>query len=103
MTAITAVTTPAGRADDLTAADYRDIYDELRGHLSLAEFVARAGSTVSRAWWSQYEAGAKHLNTARRNELRRAVGVPELTPERAGSDGECDAASLCLARRRGCL
>lgn len=81
MTTVTVVTTPAGRTDNLTAADYRDIYDELRGYLTLAEFVARAGSTVSRAWWSQYEAGVKHLNTARRNELRRAVGVPELAPD----------------------
>ena len=40
MTAITAVTTPATRRDDLTDADYRDIYEELRDHLSLAEFVA---------------------------------------------------------------
>lgn len=73
MTHITAISTPDTRRDDLTEADYRDIYDELRGHLSLAEFVARAGSTVSRSWWSQYEAGGKRLSWERRNELRRAV------------------------------
>lgn len=81
MTTITAVTTPAGRADRLTDADYRDIYDELRGYLSLADFILRSGSTVSRSWWSQYEAGVKHLSTARRNELRTAVGHPEIAPD----------------------
>jgi hypothetical protein len=83
MTTITAVTTPALRADDLSAQDYRDIYDELRDHLSLSEFIVRAGSTVSRSWWSQYEAGIKHLSWARKNELRRAVMPEELAPPAA--------------------
>lgn len=77
-TAIKPLTTPGTRADDLSAQDYRDIYDELREHLSLAEFVVRIGSQVSRSWWSQYESGGKSLSWARRNELRVGAGLPEL-------------------------
>lgn len=80
MTTVTLVTDTAGRADSLSEQDYRDIYSELRERRSLAEFVALTASTVSRAWWSQYEAGAKRLDWQRRNELRRAVGLPELAP-----------------------
>ena len=83
MTHVTAVSTPETRHDDLTEQDYRDIYDELRDHLSLAEFIARAGSTVSRSWWSQYEAGGKRLSWERRNELRRAVMPDEIAPPAA--------------------
>jgi hypothetical protein len=80
MIAVTTVTTPATRADTLTERDYRDIYVELREHLSLSEFIQRTGSTVSRSWWSQYESGGKQLNWERKNELRRAVGLVELAP-----------------------
>jgi transcriptional regulator with XRE-family HTH domain len=90
---LTTITTPAGRADNLSEQDYRDIYDELRGYLTLAEFVARSGSTVSRAWWSQYESGVKRLSTARRNELRTAVGVPETAPDVAVALSEVTDAS----------
>ncbi len=64
--------------DTLTAADYRDIYEELRSKCSLARFVALAGSQVSKAWWSKYERGDAQLTHERRNELRAAVGLPAL-------------------------
>ena len=74
------VTSVTGRRDTLTDSDYRDIYTELRETYTLAAFIARTGSQVSRSWWSQYEAGAKKLDWQRKNELRRAVGLPELDP-----------------------
>lgn len=81
MPPLTALTDPATRADALTAQDYRDLYTELREHLSLTEFVARTGSTVSKSWWCQYEANGKRLTAARKNELRAAVGLPLLAPD----------------------
>jgi hypothetical protein len=70
-------------ADHLTEQDYRDIFDELRKAYSLRIFCARSRSAVSPGWWQQYEQGVKSLNHARRQELRRAVGLPEL-PAPAG-------------------
>lgn len=78
MTTVTIVTTASAAADNLTAADYRDNYDELREKASLDKFVTAIGSTVSKAWWSKYERGEVELTYARRNELRRAVGLPLL-------------------------
>lgn len=105
MPTITAVTTPATRTDDLLERDYRDIYEELREHLSLSEFIGRTGSTVSRSWWSQYEAGGKQLNWERKNELRKGVGFPLLAPPAAvavlavGKDAEVWRIGEGLARR----
>lgn len=67
-----------GIVDDLTDADYRDIYDELRTGHTLRQIIAMAGSGLSASWWSQYEAGAKTLTPRARNDLRRAVGLSEL-------------------------
>lgn len=69
--------------DDLTEQDYRDIFDDLRHGSSLRIFARRIGSAVSASYWSQYEAGDKRLNHARKTELRRAVGLPAL-PAPAG-------------------
>jgi len=85
MTAVMLVTDPTRRADDLTERDYRDIYQELRQGRSLADFLTLTQSAVSRAWWSQYEAGGKTLDWQRKNELRRAVGLPELAPSVASA------------------
>lgn len=76
------VSLPTGRRDDLTDAQYREIYEELRarGVFSLRQFMARIGSQVSPSWWSQYESYAKQLGRRQKNELRRAVGLPELAP-----------------------
>lgn len=80
MTTVTLVTTCAQSADDLTDADYRDIYDELRVKCSLDTFVVTIGSAVSKAWWSKYERGEATLTRSRRAELRAAVGLPPLPP-----------------------
>lgn len=74
------VSLPAGRRDNLTAAQYREIYDEIRKAYSLRQFMTRIGSQVSPSWWSQYESGAKQLGQRQKNDLRRAVGLPELAP-----------------------
>lgn len=78
MPRVTLVTANAASADQLTDADYRDIYDELREKASLDKFVTAIGSTVSKAWWSKYERGEAHLDRKRKAELRRAVGLPDL-------------------------
>ena len=66
--------------DDLSVADYRDIYDELRQDKSLGAVVALLQSEYSRAMWHQYEHGERALNRTMRNELRRAMGRPLLPP-----------------------
>lgn len=81
MTAVTAITTPETRLDDLTDQDYRDIYEELRRGRSLAEFCTLIQTVVHKSWWSQYETGTRHLNTERKNELRRSVSAHELAPD----------------------
>lgn len=78
---ITTLTTPEARLDDLTDQDYRDIYEELRRGRSLAEFCTLIQTVVHKSWWSQYETGTKHLNTERKNELRRSVSRGELAPD----------------------
>lgn len=74
--------------DNLTPADYRDIYDELRGHHTLRAFVEITASRYSFAWWGKYERGEIKLTRDARNELRAAVGIPQLPPtiEQASAD-----------------
>jgi len=78
--AVTIVTARAASADELSAADYRDIYAELRSKCPLRQFTDLIHSAVSFAWWSKYERGEADLNHDRRNELRAAVGLPALPP-----------------------
>ena len=74
--------------DDLSVADYRDIYDELRARdaatgaygVSLDKFVTLVTSAYSKAQWSKYHNGETTLTRTMRNELRRAVGLPLLPP-----------------------
>jgi len=74
--------------DDLSAQDYRDIYDELREKddcngsyaVSLDKFVTLVSSAYSKAQWSKYHNGETTLTRTMRNELRRCVGVPVLPP-----------------------
>jgi hypothetical protein len=75
---VTRVTSRAVSSDDLSEKDYREIYDEIRQRCTLRKFAEFIGSRVSFAWWQQYEAGSKPLSQDRRNELRRAVGLPLL-------------------------
>lgn len=79
MNAVTLVTRDA-TLDDLSAQDYRDIYDELRQDKSLGAVVEMLQSEFSRAMWHQYEKGERSLNRTMRNELRRAMGRPLLPP-----------------------
>ena len=72
------LTISAELAEDLTDADYRCIYTELREKCSLRAFTEFIGSAMSHAWWGRYENYLVQLNHERRNELRRAVGLPEL-------------------------
>jgi transcriptional regulator with XRE-family HTH domain len=72
------LTVAAELAEDLTDVQYREIYDELRERCSLRQFADVIGSEVSFSWWHKYERGEAPLNHERRNELRRAVGLPEL-------------------------
>jgi hypothetical protein len=66
--------------DNLSADDYRAIYDELRARCSLRAFVAELASIYSIAWWSKYEHGAIELTLPAMRELRRAVALPDLPP-----------------------
>lgn len=84
---VTVVTANAGQ-DGLTDADYREIYDEVRGfdaesgkyRMSLEVFVGLVQSEFTRAAWSNYHLGKMRLNRTMRSELRRAVGLPALPP-----------------------
>ena len=74
--------------DDLSAQDYRDIYDELREKddcngsyaVSLDKFVTLVTSSYSKAQWSKYHNGEAALTRTMRNELRRCVGLKLLPP-----------------------
>ena len=91
MTDVPTVTARAASADELTAADYRDIYDELRHKMSLPQFVELLGSSYSIAWWSKYERGeTAQLTRTARQELRRAVGLAPLPPTVAEAVASAD-------------
>lgn len=80
------VLTRDASVDVLGDADYREIYDEVRGFdavsgrygVSLDEFVTLVASQFSKAAWSKYHRGELELNRTMRSELRRAVGMPVL-------------------------
>lgn len=84
---VTQVTTLAD-LESLTDADYKDIYNELRGYhsdtglfdLTLGQFAKLINTQVSRAAWWKYHAGELELGRDMRNELRKAVGQPLLPP-----------------------
>jgi hypothetical protein len=85
---ITLVTRNAQSADDLSDADYRDIYAELRQmdlpiklRRSLRQFAALVGEPPSIAYWSKYEGDPDmRLSRLARNRLRAAIGPSELPP-----------------------
>ena len=91
---VTLVTRTARAADQLTDADYRDIYDELRQQHSLRQFVQISNTQYSIAWWSKFEHNDIALTRQARNELRAAVGLPPLplTVEQATAAIDPDAA-----------
>jgi len=81
----TLLTANAAR-DVLSEADYRDIYEELRGFdaatgryaVALDGFVEMIQSAYSKASWSKYHRGELALNRTMRGELRRVVGLAAL-------------------------
>ncbi len=66
--------------DDMTDADYGEIFAELREQHSLAQLCELLRSKYSRALWNKYERGDMQLTRTMRNELRAAVGLPTLPP-----------------------
>jgi hypothetical protein len=72
---------PAG-SDNLTAADYREIFEELRAARTLRALVEAAGAPEGRiAYWSRYQRNPDAVaDLDGKNELRRLVGLPELDP-----------------------
>lgn len=72
---------PAG-SDTLTAADYREIFEELRAARTLRALVEAAGAPEGRiAYWSRFARDPEAVpDLDGKNELRRLVGLPELDP-----------------------
>lgn len=70
---------------DLTYDEYVEIYEELRGRddqgeyaVSLRDFIETVGSSYSVPQWSKFHRRIlKHLPYKMRQELRRAVGLPD--------------------------
>jgi len=58
--------------------DYRDMFNELRTGKGLRPFVKMIDSVYSAAQWSKFDRGISPSTRTMRNELRRAVGLPEL-------------------------
>lgn len=77
---VTVVTANAVAADQLSDQDYRDIYTEVRARMTLRAMIELVGSRYSPGWWSKYEHGQAELTRIARNELRRAVDLPQLPP-----------------------
>ena len=81
--------------DDLSASDYRDIFNELREKMSLDKLIALLHSQYSKAQWSKFEHHPDMVLTrTMRNELRSGVGLPTLPPtiEQAIGQASPDAA-----------
>lgn len=96
--------TALAEAFDLSDAEYRRIYHELRQGRSLRAFATAISSGVSFAWWGKYEADdAATLDRARKNELRRATGLAELplSVQEATAAVHPDAAVYRVAGSRG--
>lgn len=108
--AVTVVTRDAD-LDALHPDDYREIYDEIRGYrveedkyaVSLDAFVGLVHSQFSKAAWSKYHRGELELNRTMRNELRRAVGMPDLTPSVAEVTAEVDPNALVVRVGEGVI
>ena len=66
--------------DEYTDDDYMEMYLELRAGKGLRPFVVMLESAYTAATWSKYERGLSAINRTMRQELRRAVGLPELMP-----------------------
>jgi hypothetical protein len=77
VTLITALTATG----DLSADEYRAIYDQVAAGRSLRNIELALQSAVTYGWWASYAKGDKRLDRDRKNELRRwsrANGGPDL-------------------------
>jgi hypothetical protein len=64
--------------DDLAQADYWEIYQRLRGDMSLSKFAEKMGEYPSKAEWSRWDRGEVEARRGIRNALRKAEGLPLL-------------------------
>jgi len=78
-TAVSLVTALA-ETGDLSADEYRAIYDRVATGRSLRNVELALRSSVSFGWWAKYAAGQKVLDRERKNELRAWAGLPQLPP-----------------------
>ena len=75
-TPVTLVTTKSVARSPQTPEEWRTLYDELKGELSLGKFQEKYGIGLSRAAWHKYEHGQMPLSPDMKAELRRVVGLP---------------------------
>jgi hypothetical protein len=64
--------------DNLAQADYWQMYQELRGDMSLSKFAEKMGEYPSKAEWSRWDRGEVEARRGIRNALRKAKGLPAL-------------------------
>ncbi len=76
MTDVTLVTAQAEKKSPQTPQEWRDVYDDLKGELSLGKFQEKYGIGLSRAAWNKYERGEMPLSSDMKAELRRVIGLP---------------------------
>lgn len=76
MNDVTLVTAKAAEKSPQTDAEWREMYDDLKGDLSLGDFQRKYGIGLSRAAWNKYERGLMALSDDMKRELRAAVGLP---------------------------
>lgn len=72
--------TALAEASDLSDAEYRAIYQRVAAGRSLRQIAQALESAVSHTWWSRYSNGDVALDRARKDELRRWTGLPDLPP-----------------------
>jgi hypothetical protein len=70
--------TEAATQDELAQADYWEIYQRLRGDMSLSKFAEKMGEYPSKAEWSRWDRGEVEARRGIRNALRKAEGLPLL-------------------------
>ncbi len=76
MTPVTLVTSHSAAKSPQTDAEWREMYEDLKGDLSLGDFQRKYNIGLSRAAWNKYERGLMALSDDMKRELRAAVGLP---------------------------
>jgi hypothetical protein len=77
---VVSLVTALAEAGDLSADEYRAIYDQVAAGRSLRNVELALRSGVTFGWWAKYAAGEKRLDRERKNELRAWAGLPLLPP-----------------------